>query len=474
MQIEPIGVVALVLGCVGWFIGPAFSICVFVVSTALGAAGAIILTKFGSANIQPAHLLLGFLALGSVRKPGSLGLAAPALAFPRTGFWLLLTAVYATISAILLPRLFSGATYVFAVARSEIGVGHTLIPLAPSASNVTQTVYFWGDVACFLLFYIYGSKPELFVATVRAVLAVAALNIVFVGLDVVTYWTHTDNLLSFVRNANYRMLGDVSVLGYKRIVGSFPEASAFAYFTLGLCAFCTKLWLANVHARVTGPLALLSLAAIVFSTSSTGYVGACGLLAALSLTSIAGILRRSVSQKTFGFVVFAPLLMAALLVGARLNQPAWREIQRMVDATVLHKLSTQSGEERSRWNAQALTNFEDTDGLGGGVGSLRASSLPVAVLGQTGVIGAVTYVCFFLGTLFGRRDQWSEPYPAACQSAARWACFTQLLAASVAASFIDLDLPFYLFAGLACAGPALRQQRRTAPLTRRPVAAASL
>jgi hypothetical protein len=143
-----------------------------------------------------------------------------------------------------------------------------------------------------------------------------------------------------------------------------------------------------------------------------------------------------------------------------LHEPSWQAIERIFNATVLHKLSSDSGVERGRWNEQALVNFKDTQWLGAGVGSVRASSFPVAVLGNIGAIGACSYGAFVLAVLFRRRNRWSEPYPAACQSAARWACFAQLAGASVAGSFIDLGLPFFVFAGLASAGPAVRRAAR--------------
>jgi hypothetical protein len=144
----------------------------------------------------------------------------------------------------------------------------------------------------------------------------------------------------------------------------------------------------------------------------------------------------------------------------------------MVDKTIVSKMSTESGIERGMWNQQALTNFNETRGLGAGVGSVRASSFPVAVLGNIGAIGAVTYGSFLIAVLFRRKSRWTEPYPAACQSAARWACATQLIGASVAGSFIDLGLPFFIFAGLACAGPE-RSRSRIAPAASQPLAAAA-
>jgi hypothetical protein len=285
-----------------------------------------------------------------------------------------------------------------------------------------------------------------------AAVVCAMVNLLFAGLDLVTFFTGTAELLGFLRNASYRMLDDAVIGDFKRIVGSFPEASTFAYYTVGLFAFCAKLWLAGVRPRVTAPVTLLSLAALTFSTSSSGYAGLAVFLVALFLVNLGQVAIRPVPKQTFAFVAIMPVLILMLIVALRLHEPSWRIASNLLDQTVVEKLNSQSGIERSHWNAQALTNLADTDGLGGGVGSVRASSFPVAVLGNIGIIGGLLYGVFLLQLLL-RRSGWTEPFPQACQSAARWACFAQLAAASVAGSFIDLGLPFFIFAGLAAAMP---------------------
>jgi hypothetical protein len=228
MQIEAIGAIAVILGLVGWFAGPRFAVPVFVASTLLAASAALILSALGGANIQPAHLLLGFLTLSAVMSRAARRRARAALLPPNAGFWLLLTAVYATLSAVFLPRIFAGATYVFAIARTEIGPGIISMPLAPTSGNITQAVYFLGDVICFLVFYDAASRPEGVKTVVNAVIASAAINLGFAAIDIGSYWAGLGGVLDVVRNANYRMLDDATVLGFKRIVGSFPEASTFA------------------------------------------------------------------------------------------------------------------------------------------------------------------------------------------------------------------------------------------------------
>jgi hypothetical protein len=461
MQIEGLGIAVLLMGGLGWLLGTEFSIHVFLASTLLGAAAALVLTSLSFANVQPAHLLLCFVVCAALARRRSLATLGRSLSFPNEGFWLLLTALYAVLSAALLPRIFAGATYVYEIARTEIGTGIVAVPLAPASGNITQPIYFFGDVVCFLSFYIFASEPAGVAAVTRAVFVCAALNLLFAALDLATWGTGSADLLSVIRNANYRMLDDATTLGMKRIVGSFPEASTFAYFTLGWFAFCARLWLSDRHRRVAGLLALLSLVVLLLSTSSTGYGGLAGFGAALYVTAAGQALTRPLPIPMVGFLLLAPALAALLFVGLRLDPPVRDTMQNMLDTMIVGKLSTASGIEREKWNRQALTNFADTDGLGGGVGSVRASSFPVAVLGNIGAIGAVAYGSFLLALFFRRRGRWTEPYPSDCQSAARWACFTQLIAASVSGSFIDLGLPFFVFAGLASAGPV--SQRISSP-----------
>ena len=146
MSIEGIGLLAIALGIFGFFAGPNFAVYTFVLSTLLAAAAAITLPSLGAANIQPAHLLLGFLVIALFSRRGYLSRTLGSLVFPRPGFWLLLAVCYGVASAFLLPRLFVGLTYVYAIARTDLGPGIMLVPLvrypATSLSPYTSPATF--------------------------------------------------------------------------------------------------------------------------------------------------------------------------------------------------------------------------------------------------------------------------------------------------------------------------------------------
>src|SRR6201999_1999117 len=141
------------------------------------------------------------------------------------------------------------------------------------------------------------------------------------------------------------------------------------------------------------------------------------------------------------FALLGPLLALVAIVMLALDHSSWLFAQDLLNKTLFDKLSSSSGMERSSWNTQAITNFVATSGFGVGVGSTRASSLLFAVLATLGVFGSVTYGMFIVGVLV-RRDTGHDWFSDSLRAAAQSACLAALLAGCIAASFIDIGLPF--------------------------------
>jgi hypothetical protein len=456
MTVELIGGIALVFGLFGLFLEPAFMVYVFFASTLLGAAAAIILPAVGWTTIQPAHLLLGFLTLKLMNSRDIRDGALRSVTIGRPGFWLLVTLVYSTITAFLLPRLFSGQTWAFAV--RALGPNNYAEPLAPTTSNLTQSIYFIGNFVCFFVLCGFASSYSGQKSLARAALACVILNLAFVVLDLVTYSTNTAELLSFIRNSTYTTLSDSEVAGLKRIVGSFVEPSSFGYWTLGYFAFTTSLWLSGVATRLMLSLSCLSFVSLLLSTSTTAYVGLAAFLFVQYAVIGMKMLVRPVGTQMMVFIIAAPFILSVVVVLICLNDSSSAYVGNLLNTMVLNKLSTASGVERSSWNSQAIQNFIDTYGFGAGNGSVRASSFPIAVIASIGIIGTVTYGLFLMG-IWLSQNRPADPELAAIQTAARSACLAWLIAASASAGFIDLGLPFFAFAALACADPRTSQMR---------------
>ena len=457
MALEPLGAITFLVGFACLLLGQQVSIFALLIASLLGASAAAFITAMNNANIQPAHFLLAFLALELFFRGSLLRAGLESLAVSRAGFWLLVTVVYSVVTAVLMPRLFAGATYVFNIAQQGSGgAGIVLVPLAPVSANVTQTIYFAGDFICFVIFYAYASTREGLETVGRAMVICAFVNLAFATLDLATYFTGTSELLSFYRNTSYRMLDDVELAGFKRIVGSFTEASAFAYATLGLFAFTFTLWLRRAFSPFSGIAAALSLAAIIFATSTAGYFGLVLFVVWRYSHAVLQVAMGRATRNALIFVVCAPVIASIVVMAIWMHPETRHTAQQIIDVTIFSKLDSESGIERASWNSQALNVFRDTMGLGAGVGSVRASSWLIAVLASLGILGTITYgmfiICIFVT---GRRGD-QEPKAEAIQAAARASCVALIMASSVAGSFIDLGLPFFALAATACARPRRR------------------
>jgi hypothetical protein len=459
MTVEFVGIFALLIGLLCFYCPQSFIVYMFFCTTLLGAAAAFVLTGLGGTNISPAHLLLCFLLVRLFRTPEIFSNAMRGLGFGRAGFWLLLTVIYSTFTAYLMPRIFAGQTMIFAV-RAQTSFS---IPLIPATSNLTQSIYFLGDIVCFTVIYGFASTWRGHRVVGKAAMACATVNLIFAALDIVTYLTNTAELFAPIRNATYSMLNDSEIAGFKRIVGSFTEASAFGAITLGYFAFTGKLWLQGIYPRSSGILALLSLMALVFSTSTTAYVGLAVLLSLCYLETLIQAFWKPITRYMTFFLVGAPLIVLVSITMIAMNDSASSYVQSLLNTMVLNKMSTESGVERSSWNKQAMQNFFDTFGLGAGNGSVRASSILFGIPASLGVVGTLLFAVFFAklflgkpkGIQFGRVDD-------AFRRAAKYACSAWFISCAISGAVIDLGLPFFALAAFACAKPAGTLESRTA------------
>lgn len=453
MTFEFIGALTLILGlsCLIWF--ERFKYDVLIGATLLGSSAAITFPGL-AISIQPAHLLLALFSASLLASPSFLGRVFAALRFGGPGFWLAIALAYGAVGAIFFPRLFAGAIYVEPIGATAFGFSAVPVPLGPATGNLTQTVYFAGDLAVFAIAFAFAQDEAGPRSFLRAILIYAAGNILFAAADLATFWTGTGFLLDFIRNATYTLHADTVVYDLKRIVGSFTEASSFAYASIGALAVTLSLWLDEVRPRIAGPLMALTLILLILSTSTTAYVGLPILLGAMFLVALRDAIFDRVTSNKANFVIFAPLI--ALCAGLALMQaPAVLEgVMRYADTLVFSKSSSGSGLERAELNASAWANFIDSYGLGVGIGSARASSFVMATLANLGGLGALAYGAFLVRILFAPSLPTAAAEARACHVAARWGCFALLVSSSLSGTLIDLGLPFFILAGFVAAQDA--------------------
>jgi hypothetical protein len=449
MSLEPIGLLTIAIGLLCLPLGSRATFVTLVVMMQFTAAAAMVV---GGANIQPAHLFLAFALASVITQRRDTYAALKAASFGRPGFWLLCLVVSALASAFFMPRLLAGSTQIVPLGVSEYANTGSTVPLGPVSSNLTQSIYIVADLACFAITVGIASTEAGFRTACTAVLAYAAGNAIFAVLDLGTYATGTQVLLGLIRNARYTLHLDDEVSGLKRIVGSYPEASAFARATLGIFAFTGTLALCGWRSGWTGLLALVSLVLVILSTSSTGLAGTPLVLIILYLTALMRGGFYPGRPLSSAIVLCAPILVVAVILAVLLDDAACETVRSYVDLLIFSKSGTSSGIERNAWNAAAIQNFFDSLGLGVGLGTVRTSSFPIALLSNVGIPGSIFYLLFAFTALARRRGK-QLGFESDVRLAARNACLALLIGDTFAAPTVEQGLLFFVLAGLACAEP---------------------
>ena len=395
----------------------------------------------GGAPITPAVLLLPFVVQRALAERGLAPSLRP-LGFGGAGFWLALLVLWGCLSALFLPRVFADATLVRGTDRALMS-GVQLFPLRPLSTNFTQTAYALGGLAGFLAVRALLAAPGRMERFADAVLWLAAANVAAAVLNLAELYLGLPSVLEFVRNAGYAILVGGEIGGLLRISGTFAETSTFSAFSLPLFAFCASLWASGVRKRTSGVLAAATLLLLLGSTSSTAYAG---LAVYAACIGAAAALRVLWSTPRFGAVALLLWSAAVAVCLVLLLRP---EIgQRVLDylqLTLVRKMDSSSALERGSWNSQAWQNFIDTWGVGTGLGSARASSYPLVLASNLGVLGMLLYAAFLARVFFG------------AVHGTRRAVLAALIAASISAVVFDLGLAFYAYAAAATAHEATRR-----------------
>ncbi|GEO86869.1 hypothetical protein GCM10007920_38070 [Ciceribacter naphthalenivorans] len=423
---------------------------VMLVSTLFGAAAALSLPMLGGATVLVPSLFLPFFALRMFMAAGE-GYFLAALQPPRAGFWLLLLTAFGLLTAIFFPRLFQGVTETMTVERVANGRNFiTLTPLRFSSNNITQSVYAIGGVVAFAAAFSYFRQTGTPRHLVAAIVLLAAMNIIFAIIDVATYFTRTEQFMSIFRTANYALLTGSEKGGLKRISGTFPEASTFASYALVLFAATASLWLDRMRSWTTGPLAALSLAALLLSTSATALIGVIAVVPFLWLRAlVTGLWKPAMARPTFLVVVVAVVPLLALILLVLFPQVA-ESLNDFIDEMLLSKAGSQSGRERTLWNAMAYQTFLDTYGFGAGLGSARASSYILVLLSNVGVLGFLLFSIFVVAVLRAQPATMPGSVGDELLCVAR-ACKAGVLAmivpAAISGTVYDMSAMFYLLTG---------------------------
>lgn len=450
-----IGLIFIALGAAAIFRSQAMALSVLGVAALFQAATVM---DIGMATIPPGHVTLAFFILAVVVRVDGLGNAVSAMVYPRAGFFLAMLIAWSVISGFILPRVFAGMVQV--IPLNLIGEYFVKVPLYPRSANLNQSIYFIGNLCAFLFVCGMIKSPVSLKQAAAAGLIIGAANIAIALVDSFTFAIGAPNMLDFMRNAGYAQHFGQTVMGLKRMTGSFTEASAFSAACVGLFAFSFRLWRGGVYTKWSGLISIGLAMGVVLAFSSTGYIAfAVYFITTYSMNLVdtgSGARDGGAQSRKFFFVSLAPIgaLVVAILVAIRpdLLDP----VTELFDSSIATKLTSASGQERMSWNLSGMSNFFGTFGLGAGLGSVRTSSFLVSVAASLGIFGIALFGAFF-NRLFlsteGRRWGRIDPESEQVVAAARSSCFAILIGASLSLSTVDLGLLFHIMAGIACSSP---------------------
>lgn len=351
--------------------------------------------------------------------------------------------LYAVIGAWLFPRLFSGQTSVFVQSKSRSGVVEA--SLGPVSANISQTGYFilgglTAIAICIML--LRSNKME----QIRLGFFLWCLLHAGMGLlDFLGKLAGAGDVLSITRTANYAMLTEHVEAGFSRIAGAYSEASAFGGVSLACLAFCYVYW-RKTKSRMALGLSLIVLILLILSTSSTAYVGLVLLCIPVAFSIARSLLNGHVIAAEMLIISLLSILACTILAIALYDEKFLDPVARLIDSTIINKSNTASGQERTYWNVKSVQSFFDTSGLGIGFGSSRASSWPIAVMSQLGVVGSLTMVTLVVVVVrgLGRLAVYVDPETNAVVSSVRAAALAGMVAGSLASGTADPGMVFFI------------------------------
>lgn len=420
--------------------------------TVFGSAGALELSALGGASVTPADLFILFYSLRLVSMRHGGGLLAAEVAPSRPLFIFALLNLWICGAALVTPRLFDSATYVYSLSRAPDADGMSL--LHPTSGNISQVVYAMGGFAVACVTCAYARRPGGYSALLSALVVVTSLDLGFALLDLVTSATHTGFVLDLIHTANYAFLTADELGGVKRISGSFSEASAFASFSLMLLGVNFPLYVMRVRPRFTGIASAMLAALIALSTSSSGYLGLAvflvGFMIYVPVATVLWMRRRAIA-------IAVTMLCAGVFLGSCvfLFLPAVATtIKTIISESVLNKAASDSAIERSSWNQQGWQVFLDTYGVGAGIGATRTSSYLVLLLSNLGAIGFTLFFATLARVVLGRAAPHLGDEERAVVWAARIGLVLSLVASFLVGTVYYLGALFYILLGIAASGVA--------------------
>ncbi|WP_294393652.1 O-antigen ligase family protein [uncultured Sphingomonas sp.] len=441
--IAGIGLVLLVRAQV-----PAMYVFVLVCSL-MGGSAALQLPALGGSSIPPVQFALGFLIL-RLLLPGS-GAGELVKQGIRANGLLVAYALYGVTMAFVGPRIFAGRIMVVPMKVTAVYM-FAVFKLVPSSQNITASVYMIGTMMLAVASYAACRHERGGRALVKTGVVLCWIHIFFGVSGVVLSGTPWSDVLDFFRNGSYAQL-DQRIGTVVRMNGIHPEPSSFAGFGYVWFLFMAECWYRDVSSKATGWAAFAMGLTLAASTSSTAYLGLGAYFLILGLRVV--FVPDNIPSPKLVRLGMVALALAVLVCLIFLLQPGLvATASDVFTSMTVGKKDSDSALQRSFWAKQGVNAFAASMGLGIGPGSFRSSSLPTAVIGATGLFGAIMLLLYVLHVLKPWRASTYNRVRTTTDAsgvAAAWTAVCMLIPASFVSPTSDPGGDFAIFAGAALA-----------------------
>jgi hypothetical protein len=468
MGITVLGLILLPLSLI-WVANPIRLLQLATIAAIFEAAAALIVG--GSFGLQPA-MVPGLLFVGYVVAQYALGMRYPG---ERRVLWALTPLfglfAYALLSIFVLPQAFEGKVMVWPQRPDLIDPG--FVPLTFTAGNITQLLYLAMNVVIATCAALLVTRVKIpYRAVLRAYLIGGYMAVGLAFWQFAYRIAHVPFPSDIIQSNPGWAIVKQSIGPVPRIQGSFSEPAALAFYLSGLFFCC--LWLNAKGHRIMRVNLLLGLAILgmLCSTSTTGIIT---LAAGVPLVTIfAALLGDTAAVGRLMKTMAAILVVGALVIGpVFILKPSLQNSIHEVYVATVSKGDSQSYEQRSQLDAVAVSTVGQTDGLGVGWGSYRASSLIPGLLANAGVFGVVMilWLAWRIGVLVNQAKRHARGHPGEIVLDGFIAALCgQLAAACLSAPTIG-SLAFFLQFGCAT-GVAARMAGEVRAAAARPARAA--
>jgi len=296
----------------------------------------------------------------------------------------------AVLGAFILPQIFYG-TLVYSPKISIDDQFNNMTRLALESQHFNQSIQLLVNALIFVIIWFKIISP---LAFIRAIV----FSLVFaLGIALWQVISNATNIY-FPKELLYTVegwsVGNEQLIGsFSRVNSTFLEPSVFATYLTGVFAFLLIWWVKRPNWMLLGGV-LLTLFAMLITTSTTAYLGLVGVLVCILLgVGLLQLINGGWTSKSLLVLLFATVAVIWIGLMVFVGSP---DLGDLVNVVLLQKSDGDSFKVRMESDLQGFEILWNTYGLGVGLGSNRPSSFLTFLLSNVGILGFLLFVMFLV------------------------------------------------------------------------------